>query len=240
MERANSQSQYAASRLVFFSLCIALTALSLFSATPPDGNNPQAPVIADDPAERDAFAAMISETGQHGRREMAERFLVDYPPSWRLAPVYEIAAKSSIALGDLPAALDFGARSLRILRENPFLLPPMADVQTKSGLYEAASRSAPDAVWYLDRFDHPTSIDARTWPRLKNRLEAEGYFDSQRGARQVNNAWDFKSTRSKVAAEVRSCMTDANTNKAGMGASASRFLLRSTGESDCRTFAVGD
>ena len=138
--------------------------------------------IKDDPAERDAFAAIINETDQHRRRDMAERFLAEYPQSWRLAPVYEIASKSSFALGDLRAALEFGAKSLRILPENPFLLLPMADAQTRAGLYDAAARSARDAIWYLDRFDHPTSIDEDSWRQIKARNQAEGYFDVGRAA----------------------------------------------------------
>jgi predicted CXXCH cytochrome family protein len=164
-----------ASRLICGTFCTVFLLAPLFSAVPPE--TPE-----DDPVERDAFAAMVNQTDQHRRREMAERFLTAYPQSWRLAPVYEIAAKSSIALGDFKAALDFGARSLRILPENPFLLLPIADVQTKAGLYDAASRGALDAIWYLERFDRPTSIEAQTWPRLKNRLEAEGYFDIGRAA----------------------------------------------------------
>ncbi len=136
----------------------------------------------DDPAERAAFAAMINETDQHRRRDMAERFLAAFPRSWRLAPVYEIASKSSFALGDLRAAPDYGAQSLRILPENPFLLLPLADAQTRSGLYDAASHSARDAIWYLDRFDHPTSIDEKSWQQIKARNEAEGYFDVGRAA----------------------------------------------------------
>ena len=124
----------------------------------------------DNPAERDAFAAMFNETDQRRRRDMAERFLADYPQSWRLAPVYEIASKSSYALGDLRAALEFGAKSIRILPENPFLLLPLADAQTRAGMYDAAERSAKDAVWYLDRFDRPTSIDEADWPEVLGTL----------------------------------------------------------------------
>ena len=72
----------------------------------------------------------------------AARFLAEYPRSWRLAPVYEVASKSSFALGALREALEFGAKSLRILPENPFLLLPLADAQTRAGLYDAAARSA--------------------------------------------------------------------------------------------------
>jgi predicted CXXCH cytochrome family protein len=136
----------------------------------------------EDPAERDAFAAMINETDQHRRKDMAERFLTDYPQSWMLAPVYDIASKASLALGDLRASLDFGAKSLRILPENPFLLLPMADAQTRSGLYDAATRSAQDALWYLERFGNPTSIDENVWPKIKARSQAESYFDIGRVA----------------------------------------------------------
>jgi hypothetical protein len=39
---------------------------------------------------------MIDDSGQRHCRELAERFLAEYPRSWRLSAVYEIAAKSSM------------------------------------------------------------------------------------------------------------------------------------------------
>jgi predicted CXXCH cytochrome family protein len=133
-------------------------------------------IIPEDPREREAFASLMSENAPRRRKELAEQFLATYPQSWMLEPAYEIASKASIALGDLPAALDYGARSLRLLPENPFLLLTLAEVQTKTGRLDAASRSAEDALSYLNRFDRPSSMEAATWPRVKARLQAQSYF----------------------------------------------------------------
>src|SRR5579862_8711086 len=134
-------------------------------------------IIPEDPREREAFAGVIGESDPRRRRELAARFTEAYPQSWMLEPAYEIAAKASIALGDLRAALDFGARSLRLLPENPFLLVPLADVQTRAGDFNAASATARDAAWYLERFDRPSSMDERSWPQTKQRLEAQAWFE---------------------------------------------------------------
>jgi predicted CXXCH cytochrome family protein len=132
--------------------------------------------IPEDPREREAFAALMGESAPQRRRDLAEQFVATYPQSWMLEPAYEIASKASIALGDLPAALDYGARSLRLLPENPFLLLTLAEVQTKTGQLDAASRSAQDALSYLNRFDRPSSMEAAAWPRVKSRLQAQSYF----------------------------------------------------------------
>jgi len=143
-------------------------------------------VIPEDPRERAAFAALVGETDARKRRQMAEEFLAAYPQSWVLEPVYEIAAKASAGLGDLRAAMDYGARSLRLLPENPFLLLTLADVQTRAGQMQAAAKSGEDAAWYLARFDRPSSIDEKTWPQTRQRLLAQSYFDVGRAAAAEN------------------------------------------------------
>jgi predicted CXXCH cytochrome family protein len=141
-----------------------------------------AEIIPEDPRERQAFASLMTESAPQRRKELAEQFLATYPQSWMLEPAYEIASKASIALGDWPAALDYGARSLRLLPENPFLLLTLAEVQTKIGRLDLASRSAQDALSYLNRFDRPSSMEAATWSRVKARLQAQSYFAIGRSA----------------------------------------------------------
>jgi len=133
-------------------------------------------VIPEDPREREAFAALMAANGAAERRALAEAFLKNYPASWMLEPAYEIASKASIALGDFPAALDSGARSLRLLPENPFLLTALADVRARSNQFESATKDARDTLWYLGRFDRPSSIDDREWPGIKARLQSQAYY----------------------------------------------------------------
>ena len=139
-------------------------------------------VIPEDPKEREAFAAVVNESDAQRRRQLAEAFLKTYPASWVLEPVYEVAAKASIAIGDFPAALDYGGRSLRLLPENPFLLVALADVETRMGNFDAAGRTAQSALWYLDRFDRPSSIEEQAWPQVKAQLQAQAYYCVGRAA----------------------------------------------------------
>jgi hypothetical protein len=63
-----------------------------------------------------------------------------------LSGKYEIASKASMDLGDFPAVLDWGARSLLWLPEGPLLLIPLADIRAKQELFDQAARSARDAL----------------------------------------------------------------------------------------------
>jgi predicted CXXCH cytochrome family protein len=139
-------------------------------------------VIPEDPKEREAFAEVVNASDPRRRKELAEAFLKAYPASWVLEPVYEVAAKANIAIGDFPAALDYGARSLRLLPENPFLLVALADVETRMGQFDAAARRAESALWYLDRFDRPSSIEAPAWPQVKAQMQSQAYYSVGRAA----------------------------------------------------------
>ena len=133
-------------------------------------------VIPEDPREREAFAALMAASDPPQRKRLAEAFCKTYPASWMLEPAYEIASKASIAMGDYAAALDYGARSLRLLPENPFLLMSLAEVQLRNRNFGAATRAAEDVLWYVGRFDRPTSIDEREWPNVSARLRAQAHF----------------------------------------------------------------
>lgn len=139
-------------------------------------------VIPEDPKEREAFATVMNEPDAARRKELAEAFVRTYPASWVLEPVYEAASKAAVAIGDFPAALDYGARSLRLLPENPFLLVALADVETRIGNFDAAGRTAENALWYLGRFDRPSSIEEQAWPQVKARLQAQAYYSVGRAA----------------------------------------------------------
>jgi predicted CXXCH cytochrome family protein len=165
-------------------------------------------LIPEDPVERAAFAALMTENDASRRLQKAEEFLQTYPRSWMLEPAYEAASKASAALGDFVSALDFGARSLRLLPENPFLLLTMADVQTRVGQYRAAEESARDAVWYLDHFDRPSSVDTKGWPQIKRHLQAEGYFDAGRAAASVGLAAQGEE-RTKALSAARDALTES-------------------------------
>jgi predicted CXXCH cytochrome family protein len=139
-------------------------------------------IIPEDSSERDAVAALMAEPDAARRREKAEAFLRNYPASWMLEPVYEVASKASMAMGVLPAAIEYGNHSLRLLPENPFLLLALADARLKQSQWAEAARNAEDALWYLGRFYRPSSIDEREWPAAQARLQAQAYYTIGRAA----------------------------------------------------------
>src|SRR3974390_11624 len=89
-----------------------------------------------DRAERNAFLKLYKERNAAERRALSSKFLAEYPASWLLAEVYEIAAKACIDLHDPACAIEMGQRSLRLLPENPLLLVPLAATQFERGLLE--------------------------------------------------------------------------------------------------------
>ena len=126
--------------------------------------------------ERAAFLRLYHERDPGRRRSLAEAFLKNYPQSWLLSPVYEIAAKVAIDLDDFPGALRFGKQSLRLMPENPVLLVPLANVQVQQQAFREAVESATDALEYLERFGRPAAIGEREWPRIERALKASSHY----------------------------------------------------------------
>ena len=126
--------------------------------------------------ERQSFVSLYKERDASRKRELAIQFAGRFADSWLLAQAYEIAAKASMDLKDPKTALDYGERSLRLWPENPLLLVPLANLQAQQNMLDAATRSATDALWSLDRFDRPASIAAEDWPDLQGSLRASSYF----------------------------------------------------------------
>jgi predicted CXXCH cytochrome family protein len=129
-----------------------------------------------DPRERKAFAALFRKRSPAERRKLAETFLADFPQSAFLAPVYEIAAKACIDLGDSKGAIEHARRSLEILPENPMLLVPLAAVQLEQGLTAEAAESAQAALEWLDRFSSPSAFSEKEWAVHERGLRASSYY----------------------------------------------------------------
>ena len=135
-----------------------------------------------DPQERKSFLALLAKKDHRKKAELAEEFLKSYPKSAFVAQVYEIAAKSHIALGDFSRAIDYGKKSLRILPENPLLLVPLANAQLQEGRLSEAKAAAAEALEYLERFSRPTQIEKNRWPELRAQLKASSLFVLGRAA----------------------------------------------------------
>ena len=127
-------------------------------------------------SEREAVLDIYRAHSPREKAEKAETFLVQYPQSWLLAEIYEIAAKAYIDLGDFDRALQYGRASLEILPENPLLLVPLANVEATRGLTAEAEQNAQDAFDYLEKFGRPSSIPEKTWPEVRNELKASCFF----------------------------------------------------------------
>ena len=129
-----------------------------------------------DRSEREAVLDLYRARSPSEKAEKAEAFLVQYPRSWLLAEIYEIAAKAYIDLKDFDRALQYGRASLEILPENPLLLVPLANVEAARGLTAEAEQNARDALAYLEEFGRPGSIPEKTWPGVRNELKASCFF----------------------------------------------------------------
>ena len=127
-------------------------------------------------SEREAVLDIYRARSPREKANKAETFLVQYPQSWMLAEIYEIAAKAYIDLGDFDRALQYGRASLEILPENPLLLVPLANVEATRGLTAEAEQNAQDALDYLEQFGRPSSIPEKTWPQVQNELKASCFF----------------------------------------------------------------
>jgi tetratricopeptide (TPR) repeat protein len=130
----------------------------------------------DDPEERRAFLQAYREKNPAKRHSFAENFVKAYPQSWLLSEAYDIAARTSVELGDYRLALQEGQFSLRLSPENATLLVLMANIEAQNKLFDQAETSARDALEYLDAFVRPGEVTDRQWSRTKPQLEASAYF----------------------------------------------------------------
>ena len=130
----------------------------------------------DRPDERRAFEALYKKGDAGHRLKAAQAFLTEYPDSWLLAEIDEIAAKASIDVGEFANAIAYAKESLGLLPENPLLLVPLANVQVQQGMLRDAETSARDALEYLDRFARPSSIRESEWPAVHAQLKASSLY----------------------------------------------------------------
>ena len=128
------------------------------------------------PVERNALQEIYRTHNARERANRSEAFLAQFPQSWLLAEVYEIAAKADIELGEFEQALQYGGASLRILPENPLLLVQLANVQVNMKLIAKSEQSAQEALGYLERFGRMSTIPEKRWPEVQRELKASCFF----------------------------------------------------------------
>ncbi len=130
----------------------------------------------DDPRERQAFMDVYNAHEPAPRHALAMKFIEMYPQSWMLAQTYDLAARSSIDLGDYQAALAEARFSLRLLPENPMLLVLVANVEAQNKLLADVRESARTALDFLDEFERPGSMTEQQWKQIRPQLKASAYF----------------------------------------------------------------
>ncbi len=159
-------------------LLVFLLTLSLASAqeitTTPAARRPSTTIFDEiaDADERAAFRRVWDASAPNTQRDLAVRFVERYPRSVLLREAYEIAARASVASGDLAAGLEWSKRSLRLMPENPSLLVMVADTAVRQRHFDLAESSARDALRYLERVDRPPSIDVKQWIGIRSGLLA--------------------------------------------------------------------
>jgi predicted CXXCH cytochrome family protein len=157
-------------------LLVLLLAIRLTSAqeitTTPDGRRVAVTIFdeIDDVRERRAFREVWETSDPRAQRDLAARFVERYPRSILLREAYELAARASVAAGDLAAGLDWARRSLRLLPENPSLLVLVADAATRLRQFDLGETSARDALRALEHADRPSSMNSKQWTEIRSGL----------------------------------------------------------------------
>jgi predicted CXXCH cytochrome family protein len=130
----------------------------------------------EDAREREAFREVWDTEQPQRQRDLAARFIEQYPRSILLREAYELAARAHVATGDLAAGLDWAVRSLRLMPENPFLLVLIADTAAKQRDFDLAVSSARDALRYLEHAGPPSPVSSKQWPQARDQLRATALF----------------------------------------------------------------
>lgn len=159
-------------------LLVALVSAQEINVAIGVGGRPAAASILDeiqDERERRAFRRLW-DADPRAQIRLAAAFVDEYPRSILLREAYELAARAHVGEGNLGAGLDWAARALRLLPENPFLLVMVADVAAKHGDLERAHVSATDALRYLAHAEPPTTIGRERWPQVRANLRATALF----------------------------------------------------------------
>lgn len=133
-----------------------------------------------DASERAAFLELFRQAPPADMLARAEAFLTRFPQSAFLAQAYEVAARASFDLQRYESGLDYSRKSLALLPENPLLLVPVADVEARQRLNQAAIEHTEEALEDLEGFAAPSSVKEDEWPDVQTRLKASANFSKGR------------------------------------------------------------
>ena len=130
----------------------------------------------DNVEEREAFLELKEIQDPRRKRELAEKFLREFPESWLTSSAHLMAANACIDLDELQPGLEHAKRSLEILPENGTLLVTLANVQVHEGLLDEAEVSASDALEYLARFQRPSIYSKGEWAQIRRELQGSAHY----------------------------------------------------------------
>jgi len=142
------------------------------------------------PQERSLFKEFWETEDPRQGRQRALAFVERYPRSVLLREAYEVAARTSVVLGDADGALEWGKRALRLLPENPFLLALMADTASRHGQYRLAETSGRQALRYLEGALAPVTVPPGDWPKVRDGLRNTANFAIGRAAMEEGHYAD--------------------------------------------------
>ena len=128
------------------------------------------------PKERALFKEFWEMEDPRQARQRAIVFVERYPRSVLLREAYELAARTSVVLGDRKGAIDWGKRALRLLPENPFLLTMVADMAARQGEHRLAETSGRQALHQLEGALAPVTVTPETWPDVRDGLRNMANF----------------------------------------------------------------
>jgi predicted CXXCH cytochrome family protein len=162
-----------------------------------------------DASERAAFLTLFQPTQPEQMLDRAKSFLTRFPQSAFLFQAYEVAARASFDLETYDSGLNYAAKSLTLLPENPLLLVATADVEARQHRNEVAISHADDALEYLDGFSAPSTVAPESWPELKRKLKATGNFAKGRALLEQALELPSEGNRSALLKDCEASLEEA-------------------------------
>ena len=127
---------------------------------------------ADDPAEFDAYVAILHAPEPVARLAAAGKFETAWPKSELLPHVYELRFEAERQRGNAAAAIREGERALRSAPSNVTVAVRLAGILANAGRIEEAERLVTQANSVLANFRVPRTVPFPEWQARKNWIAA--------------------------------------------------------------------
>ncbi|MBL8291957.1 MAG: tetratricopeptide repeat protein [Bryobacterales bacterium] len=124
---------------------------------------------AEDPAEFDAYIAVLKATG---KADAAARFEAAWPKSGLLPHVYEMVFEEKRGKGDVAGAIREGRRALEAAPGNVTVAVSLAGIYATQGQLKEAEKLVGDAEEMLRQFRVPRSVPPAEWEPRSAKIRA--------------------------------------------------------------------